>query len=259
LGNVVVLSGGFDPIHEGHIAMFEEASIKYDKVIVGINSDSWLKRKKGNNFQSLATRFAILTSIKYIDEVVIFDDSDDTAIKLIRKIKDRNIHSTLTFGNGGDRANGNFPEKDYCLNNRVLIDGYLGGTNKVNSSSTTLNNYYSEEAIRDWGTWRVLKSYSKHTKIKELTVSPGKRLSWQKHSKRSELWFIRKGTATVHSSFVGSRLTTINYIQDNYVLLPVNCWHCLENNTDKEISVIEIQYGEDCIETDIYRMDFPKH
>ena len=71
---VIVLSGGFDPVHDGHISMFREAAQKYDYVMVGLNSDDWLTRKKGRAFMTYDVRKAILQSIKYIDEVVGFNE-----------------------------------------------------------------------------------------------------------------------------------------------------------------------------------------
>lgn len=85
--NIVILSGGFDPVHEGHIAMFREAKNKYDTVIVGLNSDDWLARKKGKPFMSYDARKTVLESIKYIDSVLSFDDTDGTARDLLAYCK----------------------------------------------------------------------------------------------------------------------------------------------------------------------------
>ena len=112
--NVVVLSGGFDPLHDGHIEMFKEARNNYDKVLVGLNSDDWLVRKKGRAFMSFDVRSSILDSCQYIDEVFSFDDSDNTANMAIQYALDTYGNNLITFGNGGDRS-GNFPEKEFCF------------------------------------------------------------------------------------------------------------------------------------------------
>ena len=83
--NIIILSGGFDPVHKGHIRMFKSAKTLGD-VIVGLNSDEWLIRKKNKFFMPFSERKEILDSIKYIDSVVAFDDYDDTACLLIKDI-----------------------------------------------------------------------------------------------------------------------------------------------------------------------------
>ena len=83
---IIVLSGGFDPVHKGHIRMFKAAKETNSEVIVGVNSDQWLSRKKGKPFMNEAERIEILESCRYIDSVINFDDSDNTACDLIRKV-----------------------------------------------------------------------------------------------------------------------------------------------------------------------------
>ena len=119
---VIVLSGGFDPIHEGHINMFHAAAEKYDEVIVGLNSQEWLERKKGRAFMSDQTRAAVLNAIGCIDSVRFFDDSDNSCIELLREVRSEiDLDTTiLYFGNGGDRAHGNFAEKS-SANHKVFV------------------------------------------------------------------------------------------------------------------------------------------
>ena len=83
--NIIILSGGFDPVHKGHIRMFKDAS-RLGKVIVGLNSDKWLERKKNKLFMSYDERKEILDAIKYIDIIKNFNDDDDTACDLIQKV-----------------------------------------------------------------------------------------------------------------------------------------------------------------------------
>ena len=138
--NVIVLSGGFDPVHKGHVRMFKAAS-KLGKVVVGLNSDEWLIRKKNKFFMSFEERFEILSAIKYIDSVYDFDDSDDTAINLISKINQIFSNQYLVFfGNGGDRNNETTPEVEYCLKNKIELIWNLGG-DKIQSSSDLLQNW----------------------------------------------------------------------------------------------------------------------
>ena len=135
---IILLSGGFDPVHIGHVRMFKEASIFGDKVFVGLNSDEWLTKKKGKPFMPFEERREILQAIKYIDHVFSFsDDEQGTALKFLQSmneayIKDRS--SELYFGNGGDRTNDTTPEKMYCKSNGIKLLYELGG-GKIQSSS----------------------------------------------------------------------------------------------------------------------------
>jgi cytidyltransferase-like protein len=256
---VVVLSGGFDPLHEGHISMFKEAYNRYDKVVVGLNSDNWLTRKKGKPFMSFSSRKAVLESIKYIDSVLSFDDTDNTANALLKDVQKLYPNSELTFGNGGDRSSANYPELSFCLDNKIKLNDTLGGSNKMNSSSTLLDGWKIDSTIRDWGMWKVLHKYSPNTtKIKELVVNPKESLSWQMHHNRSEVWFVREGTATVHHSHFADKYIEKNILRKNDVfIIPLEKWHRLSNETKEILSIIEIQFGTDCSEHDIIRHSFP--
>lgn len=254
---VVVLSGGFDPVHDGHIALFEAAARKYDYVIVGLNSDDWLSRKKGKPFMPYSVREKVLKSIKWIDEVWNFDDSDDSACDLLETAAFS--FGNLTFGNGGDRSNENYPEYSFCLEQDIAIDDTLGGSSKLNSSSDFLNEWRIETCSRDWGEWKVLNNYNSTTKVKELVVRPGKSLSWQKHQFRSEVWFVREGTATVYYSAdaEGNDVLKASISKHQTLKIYTDRWHQLVNETNEDLSVIEIQFGTKCLESDIVRASRP--
>ena len=255
---IIVLSGGFDPLHEGHISMFQAAAKKYDEVIVGLNSQEWLARKKGKAFMSDQTRAAVLNSIGCINSVRFFDDSDNTCIELLREVRSEIDLNTniLYFGNGGDRAYGNFPEESYCLQNSIELDDGLGGTTKQNSSSDIIQNWSIGKAERVWGHWIVAKSYP-GCKIKELVVNPGCTLSWQKHNHRTEEWFVRHGTGAVWTSIEGNDPTYVcketKLPLNTTFHIPKGTWHQLGNSGSVPLSVIEIQHGSQCEEDDILR------
>ena len=140
---IIILSGGFDPVHKGHVRMFKAAS-EYGDVVVGANSDDWLIRKKGKFFMPFLERKEILESIKYIDSVLAFDDSDDSACQLIKDVKSHYGNDVeLYFGNGGDRTNETTPEIEYCKKNNIGLIWDLGG-GKIQSSSDLLNNYEND-------------------------------------------------------------------------------------------------------------------
>ena len=139
--NMIILSGGFDPVHKGHVRMFKEASLN-GMVVAGLNSDQWLIRKKGKFFMPFVERKEILESIRYIDLVKSFDDSDDTACSLINKINNEYSENyNIFFGNGGDRTNQTTPEIKFCNDNNIDLIWGLGG-GKIQSSSELLKNWY---------------------------------------------------------------------------------------------------------------------
>ena len=137
---LIILSGGFDPVHKGHVRMFEAAS-KVGYVVVGVNSDKWLIRKKEKYFMPFSERKEILESIKFVDEVVGFNDDDDTACDLIKNINNKYSEKMeIYFGNGGDRTNQTTPEIEYCDKNNIGLIWDLGG-GKIQSSSDLLKSW----------------------------------------------------------------------------------------------------------------------
>ena len=124
----IMVSGGFDPVHIGHIRMIIDAS-KYGDVIVVANSDSWLFRKKGFVFMEFEQRAEILAAIKGVIKVSGVDDSDGTVCEAIRRLKPD------YFANGGDRKKHNTPEQTVCDELGVEMLWSVGGDDKANSSS----------------------------------------------------------------------------------------------------------------------------
>ena len=140
---VVLVTGGFDPLHSGHLAYFRAAKKLGDKLIVGINSDSWLERKKGKNFLPLSERYEIVSALKYVDNCILFNDEDDTAIEAIRNVIMLYPFDRIIFANGGDRVEGNTPEEDASLfpEKDIIFQYGVGGLDKKNSSSWILQKW----------------------------------------------------------------------------------------------------------------------
>ena len=136
-----IVSGGFDPIHEGHIEMIKQSAAASDGVIVLANSDEWLCRKKGKNFYTIKTRKAILENLKGVIDVLEFDDSDNSASDGIKKARAKYPDDTLVFANGGDRGKDNIPETKTCKECNVSLAFGVGGDNKANSSSWILKKW----------------------------------------------------------------------------------------------------------------------
>ena len=137
---VVLVTGGFDPIHSGHIAYFLSAKKLGDSLIVGLNSDEWLTRKKGKPFMTWDERAAVTSALKPVDSVFAFDDSDNTAIDAIRTALKDFPDSHIVFANGGDRGKDNIPEMVF-ESDRVSFSFGIGGDDKKNSSSWILKKW----------------------------------------------------------------------------------------------------------------------
>ncbi len=136
----VMVSGGFDPIHAGHVAMIRDAA-KHGDVIVVANSDEWLMRKKGFVFMPFEERRDILKEIKGVIIVAAVDDSDGTVCDAIRR------HKPTYFANGGDRGRSNTPEQSVCEELGVQMLWSTGGDEKVDSSSDIVERTRKESKI----------------------------------------------------------------------------------------------------------------
>jgi len=253
---VVLVTGGFDPLHSGHIQYFLAAKQLGDRLIVGVNSDAWLTRKKGRAFMPIEERAAVIQALSMVDAVVAFDDdydADDTCKKFIEDTCWNYEEDEVVFANGGDRNDSNIPEMEVVAENLSFEFG-VGGTNKANSSSWILEEWKAPRTERPWGYYRVLHE-EPGVKVKELAVNPGCSLSMQRHSKRSEYWLVSEGTASVEyqQSTKWEVLDNVILYKHQDIHIPVHAWHKLNNTSDNLLRIVEIQYGTDCREEDIER------
>ena len=254
----VLVTGGFDPLHSGHIAYFKEAKTLGNKLVVGVNSDEWLARKKGRAFMPLAERVAIIKELSIVDKVIAFDDSDDTANQAIFQTMSTNSGKVI-FANGGDRTNTTTPEyKMYGDHPTVEFAFGVGGDFKINSSSWILDEWKTQKTERDWGYWRVLDDKST-VKVKELVINPGASLSDQRHMHRREHWYILQGACQIEIEYddviqtESGRDEIITLKQHSSTVINRFDWHRAYNPYDEPCHVLEVQYGEKCIEQDIER------
>ncbi len=141
VGTIVATSGGFDPIHPGHISCIIESRKYGDILVVAVNGDNFLRLKKGKPFQDIATRASIVSSIRGVDYVVPFDaEKDDISASVALE----GIRPHI-FTKGGDRDFGSLPREEQALflkHNIKLVTGV--GAEKRWSSSAFLN---------DWGAY----------------------------------------------------------------------------------------------------------
>ena len=251
---IVIVSGGFDPIHSGHIAYLKSAKELGDKLIVALNSDEWLVNKKSKFFMPFIERKAIIESIGFVDEVIDFkDDEAGSCINALEKAKLMFPNDKLFFANGGDRNDKNIPEMSVGGIEFVFS---VGGEDKKNSSSWILKKwqYYYEERL--WGAFYNLFEEDQ-VKVKELIVHPGKGMSFQKHFKRSEIWMVSKGSCVVnYSKKDPEQKENIQLNKFDHYLVPLGHWHQITNPFEDTCHLIEIQYGEACIEDDIERTEY---
>ena len=251
---IIIVSGGFDPIHSGHIAYFKAARKLGDKLIVALNSDAWLINKKGRFFMPFKERKIIVENLSSVDSVIDFQDDDiGSAINALVKIKEMYPDDEIAFANGGDRNKENIPE--------MTVSGIeflfsVGGDDKKNSSSWILKKwqYYQEDRL--WGEFYNLFEEEK-VKVKELIVHPGKGMSFQRHFKRNEIWMISKGSCVVnYSKDDPDNKQSIQLDTFDHYLVPLGQWHQITNPYAEVCHIIEIQYGEACIEEDIERTEY---
>ena len=259
----VLVTGGFDPLHSGHIKLFKAAKEKGRSLIVGLNSDEWLRRKKGQPFMSYEEREIVISNLSMVDRVIEFDDSDNTANNAIYQLISHNsgTRNSICFANGGDVTKDNCKEyATYGKTHWLSFEFGVGGDDKRNSSSRLLEQWKAPKVEKMWGYYKVVhenNDLKSKIKVKELYVKPGERLSMQRHHDRSEHWFIMQGEATICT--IGEHNTDLEYKgkykQHQFVSIEENEWHMLTNETTKPIKLIEIQFGKYTAEDDIERLD----
>ena len=251
---IVVVSGGFDPLHSGHIEYFKAAKNLGDHLIVALNSDKWLINKKGKFFMPFNERMIVLKNLSVVDEVIDFEDDDQgSCIKALQKIKSANPSDEIIFCNGGDRGKDNIPE----MNEEGIIFKFgVGGNDKKNSSSWILKEWAYDSEERIWG--KFFNLFTDHRlKLKELVVAPGKGMSFQRHFKRNEIWFVSKGACEVNFSESSPENTILKKLSTEEVFhVKVGNWHQIINPYNDPCHIIEIQYGDETSEDDIERLSY---
>ena len=251
---IVVVSGGFDPIHSGHIAYFKAAMKLGNRLIVALNSDEWLIKKKGSFFMPFSERKNIIENLSMVDEVINFNDDEEGSCCLgLEKVKKLYPDSEIIFCNGGDRNDGNIPEMQV---EGIVFKFGVGGNDKKNSSSWILKDHSFNKVEKIWGSYFDL-FIDYRMKLKELIVEPGKGMSFQKHFYRNEIWFVSKGKCLInYSKSDPEKYKEIILHAEETFHVSVGSWHQITNPYDEPCHIIEIQYGEKTDETDIERLRY---
>jgi len=251
--NIVLVTGGFDPLHSGHIAYFKAAKELGDRLVVGVNSDAWLEHKKGRAFMPFEERCAIIKELACVDHVVGFDDSDGTAKDFIKTQCWHYEEDEVIFANGGDRTSDNIPEMEVVAENLSFAFG-VGGEDKKNSSSWILKEWSQPTTERAWGKYTVLDK-GNGWQVKQLEFDVGKSLSDQRHSKRSEHWHVVEGKLAMYSENLNGVARVQICESGDSIDIPARTWHKAVNVGTIPARVIEVWLGEDLTEDDIERRD----
>jgi len=252
---VVAVSGGFDPIHIGHVRMFERARALGDRLVVILNNDNWLRAKKGFAFMPEQERAEIIERFPYVDQVIITghvpNDPDRSVCKELEALKPD------IFANGGDRKNErDIPEAAVCAKYGIEMIFNIGEGGKVQSSSWLTNAVKDTgREIRPWGQFRVLDA-GKGYWVKTLIVDPGHRLSLQAHKERAEFWLCVRGSVLAErgvlkagkSDIIEKKILNVG---DSFLVQPGELHRI---SSEKGATVVEVALGEPT-EQDIERYE----
>ena len=249
--NYALISGGFDPVHIGHLAMIKDAKKIADKVIVLLNSDNWLVRKKGKPFMIETQRAQILEEFQSISEVIIQkNDDDDSSNNAIIDFHKMHASKSICYCNGGDRSHEKkIREADVCKDLDIDLVFGIGGVHKLESSSNLTKNYLSDIEKRPWGNFHIIAKGNGY-QIKEMNINPKNKQSLQKHNHRSEYWQVIEGHGQVRIED-----SEINLKTGDNVYIPIKSLHRLENTGSQNLKIIEIQIGKLISEDDIIRIE----
>lgn len=239
----VVISGGFDPVHIGHLRMMKEAKKLGDKLIVILNNDNFLMNKKGFAFMPQNERAEIIEGFDCVDEVFISIDQDSTVKESLKKLSEN--QKLNIFANGGDRKNEeDIPETKICKDLGIEMVFNVGG-GKIQSSSELVKS----EIEKPWGSYRTYEKSNGYL-TKRISVNPKQRLSLQSHNHRAEFWIVTKGIAKVTCDDKDFILK-----KGEYIFIPLNSKHRLSNDENSLLEIVEIQFGEVLSEEDIIRYE----
>jgi cytidyltransferase-like protein len=251
----VFVSGGFDPLHSGHIEYFKAAKQLGDTLVVGLNSDPWLERKKGQAFMPFEERAKIIENLEMVDNVMLVPDDDTGGTTKAIGYLLQTTTGKIIVANGGDRIDGDIPEqKLFGDHSEVEFVFGVGGEDKKNSSSWILSNWEKPITHRDWGEYKVLDRNGEW-QVKELTFYKGKALSDQRHFKRSEHWHVVDGVINMFLEDKKGQKTSTLLVPGDSIDIPLGWWHKAVNIDNKDAKVIEVWLGKELTEEDIERRD----
>ncbi len=251
---IVAVSGGFDPVHIGHVRMFEEAKKLGTHLVVILNGDEWLKNKKGYVFMPENERAELIKSFAVVDDVYIHREIDkwgsvSGALEKYRMNIDGKEYPISIFANGGDRkSEEDIPESAICKKMGIEMVFNVGHGGKVQSSSWLIDKVRRgyEVDIRPWGNMQILDAKKSYW-VKRINVSPRRRLSLQAHQKRREMWVCIEGEIIAEKGVVESdgdyKITEKKSLKPgDYFIVETGQLHRISSNNGG--SLVEIAFGE---------------
>lgn len=248
----VAVSGGFDPVHIGHVRLFQSAKQLGDRLVVILNNDNWLRTKKGFVFMPQKERAELIRSFPFVDKVVVTDhkkdDTDKSVVRALRKLR------PAVFANGGDRkpSADPIPEVAACKKLGIKIMYNVGHGGKVQSSSWMIEaaRRPASKSVRPWGEYYSWDS-GRGWNLKTIYLHPGKRVSLQYHHHREEWWLLVSGDAyaTVQES---GKITTVPLKKGQVFTVAKKQVHRL--GSKRGGIVVEVAYGN-FDEDDIVRLE----
>ncbi len=248
----VAVSGGFDPLHIGHVRMFKKAKALGERLVVIVNNDHWLRKKKGFAFMPQKERVELIRSLPFVDKVVLTDHakgSEDMSVtRALRKIKPH------IFANGGDRKKmSDIPEASVCKDLGIKMLFNIGEGGKIQSSSWMIQNASRpiKRSERPWGEyygWDQGEDWN----LKTIYIKPGKRLSLQYHRQRMECWLLVSGDATATLHNAKGKAGTVPLKKGITYCVEKSQVHRLESKRGGV--VVEVAYGN-FDENDIVRLE----
>lgn len=256
---LVITSGGFDPLHAGHISAFERMS-RIGELCVILNSDAWLRKKKEKCFLDQFNRFRILKSNKFVANVTFqFDDDKNDVISTLAWLVDNKKYDRFVFAKSGDRTHENSPEYEWCLANDVEWLEVESDYPDLHSSRI-LSDWQNQIINRSWGAYFTTVPYEidgLKFKPKVLQIQVGAELSYQKHEHRHELWFVFEGEGVARveegeeNGYIHERY--VNLQEEKQVIVKRGQKHSIKNTGTIPLTILEWQIGEEVSEADITR------
>lgn len=250
----VIVSGGFDPIHLGHLNLINEAS-KIGNVIVIVNSDEFLMQKKGFYLIPSNERVAIIKNLKNVDSVFLSIDKDESVSESIKTLAADKSYNIKFFANGGDRKTiSDIPEYEICKENDIELIFDVGGGKSQSSSNLfkqaiDVFNFYKNYTKKPWGSYLNLFKGSNFL-VKKILVDVNEEISYQSHECRDEHWILVQGSLEVMN---GASIKKM--YKNQYEFIKRGSKHRIKNIGDNEAMMIEVQFGDKIDENDIKRYD----
>lgn len=250
---LVITSGGFDPLHAGHISAFERMA-KVGNLLVIYNNDQWIKRKNEKVFMTSEYRRATLLALKSV-----FDCMEQCSVTDNHVIKDlcdvlamyKNEYDRFVFAKSGDRTHENSPEYAWCMANGVEWLEVQSDYPDLHSSKI-LSDWQNTKVERSWGHYLTTVPYQVDDikfKPKVLVVKPGQSLSLQSHKHRQELWYVYKGYGKS-----GPYYKEVEIFPGDSILIEMGEKHQVRNAESRDdLVILEWQIGSVVDESDITR------